>query len=100
MANKKQALEGKLGSWTDQADLTRNSQPVPDPAPKTPPGKATRETYVVARSLIDRIADTATTYDMTQNELVGYLLTWALDQVDTGQHDLRRGKLQDLTASP
>ena len=89
MANKKQALDGKLGSWTDQAGLTRNAQPAPDPAPKTPPGQATRETYVVARSLIDRITETATTHDMTQNELVGYLLTWALDQVETGQHAIR-----------
>lgn len=100
MANKKQDLEVKLGSWTDQASLTRNPQPVPESAPKAPPGRATRETYVVTRSLMDRIADTATKYGMTQNELVGYLLTWALDQVDAGLHDIRLGKLQELASGP
>ncbi len=100
MANKKQELEVKLGSWTDQASLTRTPQPSPEPVPTAPRDKTTRETYAVARSLIDRIADTATTYDMTQSELVGYLLTWALDQVDAGLHDMRREKPQKLVAGP
>ena len=82
MATKKQALESRLGSWTDQANLTRAHQPDTEPPA---PG---RESYEVTRSLIDRIADTAQTHGMTQSQVVGHLLTWALDQVDAGHHAL------------
>ena len=92
MAKKLQNLESKLGSWTDQANLTR-TQPVtanpvaaPDAAPVTP----ARTNYPVARSLLDRIAAVAEQQDMSQNEVVGHLLTWALDQVESGVYQLSR----------
>ncbi len=88
MAKKQQAMTNKLGSWTDQAQLTRN-QPAPEPAPATTVTN-TRETYAVPRSLIDRIAATAAQHGVTQNELVGHLLTWALDQVDVGAHQIQK----------
>ncbi|MFN8495338.1 MAG: hypothetical protein U0350_47510 [Caldilineaceae bacterium] len=86
MPKKQQAMTNKLGSWTDQAQLTRN-QPTPQAAPSSAPFNK-RETYSVQRSLIDRIATTATQHGLSQNELVGHLLTWALDQVDAGVHQI------------
>lgn len=93
MATKKQAFESRLGSWTDQAHLTRERQPDTGSATTDPATKdsASRESYEVARSLIDRIADTAQAHGMTHHEVVGHLLTWALDQVDAGHHTLPAG---------
>ena len=88
MAQKKQALDTKLGSWTDQANLTRTPPPTADPRLTAQPAATGREAYRMERSLIDRIADTAEHYGMTRNELVGYLLTWSLDQLDTGAHTI------------
>lgn len=84
MAKKLQTLENKLGSWTEQASLTRN-EPTTDDGDPAPPMRAT---YPVARSLMVRIADTAARHGMSQHELVGYLLTWALDQVESEAHRL------------
>lgn len=90
MAKKLQSLENKLGSWTDQAALTRTApQPVTEPTavaapPTAEPVANMRQTYPVARSLLDRIAITAAQHGLRENEVVGYLLTWALDQVDQG----------------
>ena len=87
MARKKKSLESKLGRWTDQASLTRTAS---EPAKKEkkgkskPTNKATHEKYLVSRSLIDRLADAAQKHNMSQNEVVGYLLTWSLDQLDAG----------------
>lgn len=86
MSNKQQSMTNKLGSWTDQAQLTRNP-PAPEASP-SPTANNPRETYQVARSLIDRLAATAAQHGLTQNELVGHLLTWALDQVEAGAHQL------------
>ncbi len=87
MARKKKSLESKLGSWTDQATLTgtktktrehkRNTTPSESASPK-------RENYLVSHSLIDRLADAAQQHNMQQNEVVGYLLTWGLDQLESG----------------
>lgn len=87
MAKKLQNLESKLGSWTDQASLTRTQPVTPSPigTPITPP---TRSSYPVARSLLDRIAVVAEQQGLSQNEVVGHLLTWALDQVENGAYQL------------
>ena len=87
MAKKLKTLENKLGSWTDQAALTRvqaeePTLPPPEPAPPS------RTTYPVARSLLDRIAAVAAQHGLSQQEVVGHLLTWALDQVETGAYRL------------
>lgn len=85
MARKKKSLESKLGSWTDQATLTgkatRESKRSSTRTENKPPK---RENYLVSHSLIDRLADAAQQHNMQQNEVVGYLLTWALDQVEAG----------------
>jgi len=99
MAKKQQALTNKLGSWTDQANQTRNQPPSPvaeapssDPPSASTPGPSSpvsaQERYRVARGLIDRIADVAAQQHMSQHEVIGYLLTWALDQVEAGLHTL------------
>jgi len=87
MAKKLQNLESKLGSWTDQASLTRTQPVTPSPTgpPITPPA---RSSYPVARSLLDRIAVVAEQQGLSQNEVVGHLLTWALDQVENGAYQL------------
>ena len=92
MAKKLQNLESKLGSWTDQASLTRTQAVAAAPAtePVAPPPTPTRASYPVARSLLDRIAGVAETQGMSQNEVVGHLLTWALDQVESGAYQLPR----------
>lgn len=90
MAKKLQNLENKLGSWTDQASLTRtqSTAAVAADAPTTPPSTPDRANYPVARSLLDRIAAVAAQQGMSQNEVVGHLLTWALDQVESGAYQL------------
>jgi len=91
MARKKKSLESKLGSWTDQAALTGTaSRPAKrSPAKRSPSGSEStqpkRENYLVSHSLIDRLADAAQQHGVPQNEVVGYLLTWALDQLEAGK---------------
>lgn len=97
--NKKQKnLKSKLGSWTDQAYQSRNTAGTSDHrstvanltnvATSKPVAREMRAIYHVDRSLMDRIADTAQHHDMKTSKLVGHLLTWALDQVDAGKHQL------------
>ena len=83
MAKKQQSLEKKLGSWTDQAKLTRTPEVETAKQPA-----ATRKTYPINRSLMDRVADLAQQQGVSEQEAIGRLLTWALDQVDVGQHTL------------
>lgn len=87
MAKKLKNLENKLGSWTDQAALTRvqAAEPTQSPPELVQPS---RTTYPVGRSLLDRIAMVATQHGLSQQEVVGQLLTWALDQVETGAYRL------------
>jgi hypothetical protein len=98
MAKKLQNLENKLGSWTDQAALTRTQAEAPATTAPTlaPPPHAT---YPVARSLMDRIATVAAQHGMSQQAVVGDLLTWALDQVESGAHSLP-GVARTETATP
>ncbi len=91
MATKKEQLDAKLGSWTDQASLTRNQPVAPPeeattPAPDSPP---VRTVHPVERGLLDRVNEFAATSGLTQNEVVGRLLTWALDQADAGVYQLQ-----------
>lgn len=99
MATKKEQLDAKLGSWTDQASLTRShaAPPTEDaaqtavlgtaaqekvtPTPDSPP---VRSVYASERGLLDRIDEFAATRGLTPNEAIGRLLTWALDQADKG----------------
>lgn len=109
MATKKQQLDAKLGSWTDQASLTRGHSPPPEDAAQaeaqvaaqetavqetatqrtvtpTPDSPPVRSVYATERGLLDRINEFAATGGLTPNEAIGRLLTWALDQADTGAY--------------
>ena len=81
MAKKQQSLEEKLGSWTIQAALTRNQ---PDNTDKAMSKKAARKTYHINRGLMDRVGDLAQELEVSEQEVIGRLLTWALDQVASG----------------
>lgn len=87
MATKKEQLDAKLGSWTDQASLTRHqpaeSAALPQPAEENPPVRAT---YSTERGLLDRVNEFAAENSLSQNEVIGRLLTWALDQADAGTY--------------
>lgn len=87
MAKKLQSLESKLGSWTDQADLTRSQSGDPTRADDSASTRPERATYSVNRSLMDRVADLAQTHAMSESQVIGSLLTWALDQVNSGAHE-------------
>ena len=87
MAKKLKNLENKLGSWTEQAALTRVQAVEPTLSPPEP-AQPSRTTYPVARSLLDRIAAVAAQHGLSQQEVVGHLLTWALDQVENGVYHL------------
>ncbi len=92
MARRKKNMASKLGSWTEQANLSRTApQAVTTGAPATSrtASQPKREEYLVSRSLIERIADTAKKHQMQQNQVIGYLLTWALDQVDAGKLEMK-----------
>jgi hypothetical protein len=82
MAKKQESLTNKFNSWADQASLTRGSTS----EERSPVSQASeqRESYEVALSLMERITSRAAQHGMTKSEVVGYLLTWALDQLDQG----------------
>lgn len=104
MATKKEQLEAKLGSWTDQASLTRGHAAAPAPetaqtaaqssvqsaaqgaATPTPDSPPVRSVYTTERGLLDRINALAAANGLSQNEAIGHLLTWALDQADSGAY--------------
>ena len=93
MARRKKNLASKLGSWTEQANLSRTAPTpaIPEaPAVSKAANQPKREEYLVSRSLIERIAETAKKHGMQQNQVIGYLLTWALDQVDAGKLEMRK----------
>jgi len=88
MAKKRQSIENKLGNWAEQATLTRATVDDKSADSATRPSNAARTTYPVERSLLTRLAEVAAAHNMSQNELIGYLLTWSLDQVESGAHQL------------
>ena len=75
---KKKGLDAKLGSWADQASFSRSHS---NPAPQ-------RETHLLERSLIERIGLLASAHNVTPQQLIGHLLTWSLDQVESGKHTI------------
>ena len=92
---KKSSLDSKLGSWTDQASLTQtDTNQVDENHAATNKGEeensANREEYHVPQTLIQRIFDASEQSNLSSNEVVGQLLTWALDQVDAGNHTIRK----------
>lgn len=90
MAKKQKTMENKLGSWAEQASFTRGQSPEPSETRAAGGTAHARVGYPVARSLMTRIDEVAASHNMSQQELVGYLLTWSLDQVESGAHAIER----------
>ena len=91
MAKKQKSMENKLGTWAEQATFTRDMSSVRTPEPVAQEPAPNRVDYPVARSLMTRLAEVAAAQQMSQQELIGYLLTWSLDQVESGLHKIERG---------
>ena len=47
-----------------------------------------KDEYIVTDSLMTRISETAAKNGISKHQLVGYLLSWALHQVDNGNIEL------------
>lgn len=86
MTKRKRDLSAKLGREPDQAPGWKEQ--IIAPATKQRLESYTRKTYLVTPALIERVRDTAEREQVGQNELLRYLLTWALDQLDQGSHEL------------
>jgi hypothetical protein len=85
MTTRKNNLSAKLGGDTQTVPGWKQQI-----APAIPDKKETytRKTYLVTSELIERVRVTAEREQVGQNELLRYLLTWALDQLDGGHHEL------------
>lgn len=99
MAQRKQGLSEKLSSaapqgWRDQ--VSRPVEPEPEPEVVTG-GNYIRKTYLITPALIDRIKNLADHERVGQNELVRYLLTFAVEQVESGRHTLPAQPVQQRT---
>ena len=58
-----------------------------------------RKTYLITEDLEERIQQLADRERVGQNELVRYLLQWALDQVESGAHQLPVTPVEKRTLS-
>jgi hypothetical protein len=94
MPRKKAQLDQKLDfgmqSWEAQARQSvqaASQEPEPE-SEKSKTDKLQRKTYLVNPELIARINRMSRTQSVGQNELVRYLLDWALEQVESGNHTL------------
>lgn len=88
---------GALPGWEAQL---KTSRPQPEPEPeeeKKPtwnykgpdaPDKVVRKTYLVTNELKDRIETLARENNVGSNELVRFLLTAAVDRVESGEIEL------------
>lgn len=90
MARRKRELADKLGSGTavpGWRDVVGSSGSDADAAP---PGADAmkRKTYLLTEGLIGRVETLARNERVGINELVRYLLQFALDEVESGRHAL------------
>jgi len=99
VARRKQELSEKLATPAPQGWRDQVSRPVePDPELEVVPGGSyIRKTYLLTPALIDRIKDLADHERVGQNELVRYLLAFALEQVESGRHTLPAQPVQQRT---
>ncbi len=87
MPKRKNAISHKLDAETAPPAGWRD-QVIATPAAPEKEAKLQRKTYLLTPALIDRIGAVAGREQVGVNELVRYLLSYALDQVETGQHSL------------
>ena len=91
MAKRKNQLAEKLGEdqpqgWRDQVRVT--DQPTAPQADSSGEGQYKRKTYLITPALEGRIEALAESERVGQDELVRYLLTFALDKIKNGEHTL------------
>jgi len=76
----KSAEKMQQPGWQDQIEPARESQP--------PPASYKRKTYLITPAMITRVKATAKEHRVGQNELVRFLLGYALDQLNAGNLEL------------
>jgi hypothetical protein len=81
ISDKLENVPGQPAGWRDQV-----TQPPTPTSVKA--DRLRRKTYLLTPALIARVSDLADRERVGVNELVRYLLTYALDQVETGEHSL------------
>jgi len=87
MSRRKRDLTAKLGQENSPAPGWKE-QITPTPPPPDSKPTYIRKTYLVTQTLINRVKETADRERVGQNELLRYLLTWALDELEAGNHQL------------
>lgn len=93
MAKRSKDLSAKLGSekepsgWADQIGTTQASSAASE-TDSARAGAYKRKTYLITDEIEERIRDLADREHVGQNELVRYLLSWSLDQIERGKHKL------------
>ena len=100
MTKRTNALSSKLGSehpqgWRDQ--VGRNEQQDLPQKDTSKAGQYKRKTFLITPELENRIRMLADEQLVGQNELVRYLLTFALEQVENGVHKLPTRPVQQRT---
>lgn len=87
MATKKQqtadALLPKAKGWETQLGVNPPAKPAEEDK-----GALKRKTYLLSDELIKRLDDTAKAHGVGVSELLRYLITHSLNQVDNGTHKL------------
>jgi hypothetical protein len=73
--------------WLDQVGI---GQPEPDATEKDSAraGVYKRKTFLITDEIEERVRLLADREHVGQNELVRYLLTWSLSQIESGKHRL------------
>jgi hypothetical protein len=94
---RKNQISSKLDSETQQPAGWRDQVAQPTASSTEKIGKLQRKTYLLTPALIARISELADHEKVGVNELVRYLLTYALEQVDTGKHTLPAEPVQQRT---
>ncbi len=101
MARRKKELADKLASDTPVPgwrDVVASGKEAPVQPKEEPEDEMKRKTYLLTSGIIQRVADLAERERVGINELARYLLTYALEEVESGRHELpveteKRGRI-------
>lgn len=91
----KLAAEGQVPGWRDVVAQGKEVAPL---TKEQDDEEMKRKTYLLTPSIIDSVAQLADRERVGINELVRYLLTFALNEVESGRHTLpveteKRGRI-------
>ena len=83
-------LTGGVQGWRDQFGVDARNAPVQEDTAKdtASAGQFRRKTYLMTDELIERIKEQAQRQGVGINEMHRYLVTVALDAIDSGQHKI------------